>query len=210
MRPASMRPAMCAVRLVRSSYSGPSWTASSGSGVPSATPCGVHRVSSTRARSGRLGTSSVRVSPVAGALLELGAGAPDDTGLPRSRAGGDVAEAIGGGLHSTGVAPVRLVCGAIALDHLRLAVDLLLELRLDLVGRARRLPAARGKDRRGEHSRRQRESPHASHGMPYTRLARDQAVPTGRSAESRRWDSNPRPTLYKSVALPAELLRPAR
>jgi hypothetical protein len=27
--------------------------------------------------------------------------------------------------------------------------------------------------------------------------------------KSRRWDSNPRPTLYKSVALPAELLRPA-
>src|SRR3954454_25368131 len=180
MRPASMRPAMCAVRLVRSSHSGPSWTASNGSGVPSATPCGVHRVSSTRARSGRLGTSSVRVSPGGGALFELGAGAPDDTGLPRSRAGGDVAEAIGGGLHSTGVALVRLGRRAVALDELRLRAELALELRLDVVGRARGLTAAGGTGRNAEHDHRQRASPHASHGIPYTPLARDQAgSPTG-------------------------------
>src|SRR4051812_8732928 len=163
MRPASMRPAMCAVRLVRSSYSGPSWTASNGSGVPSATPCGVHRVSSTRARSGRLGTSSVRVSPVAGALLELGAGAPDDTGLPRSRAGGDVAEAIGGGLHSTGVAPVRLVGGAVALDELRAGLQLALELGLDLVGRGGGLAAARQPARRRERGGQQRPTSPAYH-----------------------------------------------
>src|SRR3954470_22378516 len=163
IRPSPARPATIAVRPVRVSYSGPSWTVRSGSGVPSATPGGLHSTTSTGACSGRLGTSSARVSPRGGALLEIGAGAPDDTGLPRSRAGGDVAEAIGGGLHPARVPAVRLLGGAIALDELRLAPHLMLDLRLDAVGRRLGLAAARRDPRgRNDHGR-QRESSHASH-----------------------------------------------
>src|SRR3954452_15129018 len=175
MRPASISPATMPVSPVRSSYSGPSWTASSGSAAPSATPAGLHSVTSTCARSGRLGTSSVRVSPAAGALLELGAGAPDDTGLPRSRAGGDVAEAIGRGLRPTGVDPVGLVLGAIALDELGLAAELMLDLCLDAVGRGLCLAAACRDDRGGQERRQQSESPPPPHAGPYTRQQAEHA-----------------------------------
>src|SRR3954465_9618474 len=174
-RPSSIQAAGRAVSAVCVSYSGPSWTASSGSRVASAVPGGLQRSTATSARSGRLRTSSLR----AAALLGLGGGAPEDAGLPGRGAGGDVAEAIGGGLHSTGVAPVRLVGGAVALDELRRAVELLLELRLDPVRRGRGLAAARGEDRGGQDRRRQREPLHASHARVYTRSRADQARAAG-------------------------------
>src|SRR3954447_24449574 len=119
-----MSAAAIAVRPACVSYSGPSWTASSGSGERSSTPGGLQSVTPTRACSGRLSTSSGRTSPAAtaGGLLELGAGAPDGTGLPGSGARGDVAEAIGRRLHAAGVAPVRLLRGAITLDELRVGL----------------------------------------------------------------------------------------
>src|SRR3954471_10581979 len=219
-RPSSIQAAARSVSAVCVSYSGPSWTASSGSRVASVVPGGLQRSTATSARSGRLRTSSLR----AAALLGLGGGAPEDAGLPGRGAGGDVAEAIGGGLHSTGVAPVRLVGGAVALDELWAGLQLALELRLDLVGRARGLPAARQHARRRERGGEQRPTSPASHGRAYTRPGAPAARSShaeGRSAgwrsdarrsagrelvarelgdrKSRRWDSNPRPTLYKSV-----------
>src|SRR3954452_8516139 len=159
-RPSWIQVAARSVSAVCVSYSGPSWTASSGSGVASAVPGGLHRSTATSALSDRLRTSSRRVA----ALLGLGGGAPEDAGLPGRGAGGDVAEAIGGGLHSTGVAPVRLVGGAVALDELRAGLELALELRLDLVGRGGGLPAARQHARRRERRREQPPSSPASHG----------------------------------------------
>src|SRR3954465_7426052 len=163
-RPSSIQAAARSVSAVCVSYSGPSWTASSGSRVASAVPGGLQRSTATSARSGRLRTSSLR----AAALLGLGGGAPEDAGLPGRGAGGDVAEAIGGGLHSTGVAPVRLVGGAVALDELRAGLELALELRLDLVGRGGGLPAARQHARRRERGGEPPPASPASHGRAYT------------------------------------------
>src|SRR6185436_4111824 len=141
------------------SYSGPSWTASSGSGTPSRTPSGHQRVTSTVARSGRLRTARRRALPrtaraAAGALPGDVGGAPDDARLPGRGAGGDVAEAIGGGLNSTRVALVRPVVRPVALDELRVASELALELDLDPVRRRRSGPApgdGAGCGERGRH-----------------------------------------------------------
>src|SRR3954452_10574149 len=173
-RPSWIQVAARSVSAVCVSYSGPSWTASSGSGVASAAPGGLQRSTATSALSGRLRTSSRRVA----ALLRLGSGAPEDAGLPGRGARGDVAEAIGGGLHSTDVAPVRLVRGAIALDELRVALELLLELRLDPVGRAGGFPAARDGARCRERGDEQRPASPASHDRAYT-PGRGEAAPIG-------------------------------
>src|SRR3954454_7523898 len=178
-RPSSIQAAARRVSAVCVSYSGTSWTASSGSRVASAVPGGLQRSTATAALSGRLRTSSRRVA----ALLGLGGGAPEDAGLPGRGAGGDVAEAIGGGLHSTGVAPVRLVGGAVALDELRAGLQLALELRLDLVGRGGGLAAARQHARRRERGGEQRPTSPASHGRAYTPPGA-RAASTSRSASS--------------------------
>src|SRR3954454_5534441 len=187
-RPSSIQAAARRVSAVCVSYSGTSWTASSGSRVASAVPGGLQRSTATAALSGRLRTSSRRVA----ALLRLGGDAPEDAGLPGGGAAGDVAEAIGGGLHSAGVAPVRLVGGAVALDHLRAALQLALELRLDLVGRGRGLAAARDHARRGDRGHEQREASPASHGRAYTPPGARPAFSARAPPESRRRCPYPR------------------
>src|SRR6478672_2969633 len=167
-RPVRMSSAVRAVRPDCRSYSGPSWTASSGSGTPSRTPSGHQSVTSTVARSGRLRTASGRALPPpaagAGALPGDVGGAPEDARLPGRGAGGDVAEAIGGGLNSTGVALVRPVVRPVALDELRVASKLALELDLDLVRRRRGGPAPGDGAGCGERGRHERAPSHASHG----------------------------------------------
>jgi hypothetical protein len=101
-RPDPINAAAIAGRSASASYAGPSWTASSGSGTPSRIPSGLHRVTSTRARSGRLRNARARVLPRAGGppargRLGLGGATPEDRGpAVLGGAGGDGAEAIGG------------------------------------------------------------------------------------------------------------------
>src|SRR3954467_14405033 len=133
-RPAAIAWPASAVSPVRATYSGPSWTASSGSSAPSSAPGGLHSVTATVALRGRLETSSSRIRPAAArGLLELGAGPADGAGgSTRRGARRDVPVAVRRGLQGAAVAR-GLGRVLVALDELRAAAELLLELRLDPV-----------------------------------------------------------------------------
>src|SRR3954452_12286353 len=157
-RPAAIAWSASAVSPVRATYSGPSWTASSGSASSSPAPGGLHTVTATVALRGRLAISSSRIRPAAArALPELSAGPADDAGgNTRRRARRDVPVAVRRGLEraavTRGLRPVL-----VALDEFRAAAELLLELRLDLVRRPGALPTARGgTGQRDDHHRQRR------------------------------------------------------
>src|SRR4051794_2105395 len=145
-RPAAIAWPASAVRPVRATYSGPSWTTSNGSASSSPAPGGLHTVTATVPLRGRLATSSSRIRPAATrALLELGAGPADDAGAnTRRRARRDVPVAVRRGLERAAVAR-GLQPVLVALDEFGTAAELPLELRFDLVRRPGALPAAGGR-----------------------------------------------------------------